>query len=212
MKKSVRFKMPAYDFSILSCSLNIFSQETENFKWFLFISRQFSPQQYFQHSISMCRNILMNIPWNWLTTQSQHCLVLCILWIHVLFIAGNPLDIEWSRQAVSQPLHCKVYTFSGCVKNFGLKSFFPNEQIVKLYILTQLRSSLIQHLQYCTHRLLPNWASLVFRTVSVRKCGRKQESGLLHKEYGWLQKRTFCEVLHTSLKMSNWPLFSAVTI
>ena len=52
----------------------------------------------------------------------------------------HSIDIEWSRQAVSQSLYCKVNTFSGCVNNFGHESFLPNEQIVKLYIVTQLRS------------------------------------------------------------------------
>ena len=81
-KDSVFFKMPSYDFSISSCSLNIFSQETEKNCMIFFmkkrhISRQFSPQHYF-----LCADKFL---WTFhgIDFNSISALVLCTFWIHV---------------------------------------------------------------------------------------------------------------------------------
>ena len=81
-KYIVFFKMPSYDFSISSCSLNIFSQETEKkcmifFKKKRHISRQFSPQHYF-----LCADKFL---WTFhgIDFNSISALVLCTFWMHV---------------------------------------------------------------------------------------------------------------------------------
>ena len=136
-KDSVFYKMPSYDFSISSCSLNIFSEETEkNCMIFVMkkrhLSRQFSPQHYF-----LCADKFL---WTFhgIDFNSISALVLCTFWIHVntfYWLLAVPVPAHWMIQTSS----VTATTLFWMRKNFGQKRFLSNEQIVKLYIITQLR-------------------------------------------------------------------------
>ena len=89
-KYIVFFKMPSYDFSISSCSLNIFSQETEKSMIFFHEKKTHIKTIFPAALLSMCRQILMDIPWNWLQLNpSTGALYILNTRKHVLLIASS---------------------------------------------------------------------------------------------------------------------------
>ena len=95
MKKSVRFKMPAYDFVILSCSLNIFSQETEKVCMIYFMKKNTYQDNFPRSTTFYVQTNSYGHSMELAPNQSHHC-TMCIL--------GSTMAL-WSKAEIQK------YTF-----------------------------------------------------------------------------------------------------